>query len=139
MVAICVRTLGAAPVTCNARPLLFKAYASLERGEFIAAGCQLREAIRLWLHAECQYFYCLPPSSKRPELPPIVLAKALKKSGEMGPDHFEWVKEAIEIANKSAHLVFVRPSLVTCCIEMMHAFIDGSDYLIEPVAAGRLS
>ncbi len=135
--SLAVCTLGSRPVTCNARPLLFAAHAALERGSYIEAGCRLREAIRVWLHAECVYYDCLPTTKKRPEAPPIVLAKALKKAGELDGDLFEWIKEAIEIANKAAHCVFVRPSLVECCISMVLSMLDHSTYLLQPMAGGR--
>ncbi len=138
MVAICVRSLDQRPVTCNARPLLFQAHAALERGSYIEAGCRLREALRVWLHAECEYYGCLPVAKKRPELPPIVLAKALKKAGELTGDYFEWIKEAVDIANQAAHLVFVRPSLIECCISMTLSFLDSSPYLVQPPAGGRV-
>ena len=133
-----VKTFGAKPVVCNARPLFYAAATSLERGDVIAAGCKLREAIRLWLHAECVYADCLPATKKRPELPPIVLAKALKKAGELTPDCFEWIKEAIDIANQCAHCVFVRASMVECCISLCVSLMDSSPYLVQSAAAGRL-
>ena len=138
MVAICVRTLGQKPVECNARALLFKAGDSLERAAWIECGCQLREAIRLWLYAECQYFDCLPKAKPNYQTPPRVLAKALRRSGEMSRDHYEWVVEAIDYGNQAAHLAYVRPSLLECCITLMHSFLDGSPYLVQPKAEGRV-
>lgn len=138
MVTLAVRTLGQPPVVCNARPLLFAAHASLERGDTIAAGCKLREAIRVWLLAECEYYDCTPKARGSKPIPPRVLAKALKQAGELGADWHEWIVEAIDIGNKAAHLEAVAPSLITCCIELTHSFLDSSSYLIQPVAAGRL-
>ena len=136
MVAICVRTLGQKPVECNARPLLFKAHAALERGAFVEAGCYLREAVRVWLEAECRYYDCLPKTKK--PAPPRVLAKALVKAGELDKDLHEWVVEIIEMGNKAAHLVFVRPSLLESGIGILHSFLDASKYLIQPKAGGRV-
>ena len=137
MVAICVRSLGQKPVECNARSLLFKAHAALERAAFVECGCLLREAVRIWLEAECRYHDCLPKTKK--PAPPRVLAKALVKAGELDKDMHEWVVEVIEMGNQAAHLVFVRPSLLECGITMTLSMLDGSPYLIQPKAAGRLS
>ena len=137
MVAICVRTLGQTPVECNARPLLFKAHAALERGAFVECGCYLREAVRVWLDAECRYYDCLPKSKKKPSTP-RELARALVKAGELGSDVHEWIVEIIEMGNQAAHLVFVRPSLLECGISMVFSFLDSNTYLIQPKAGGRV-
>jgi hypothetical protein len=67
-----------------------------------------------------------------------LLAKALKKAGELGRDHFEWIVEAIDVSNQAAHIVFVRPSLIACCIEMTLSFLDSSPYLVAPKGGGRI-
>jgi hypothetical protein len=139
MVSLAVHTFGQAPVTCNARPLLFAAHASLERGDIIAAGCKLREGIRVWLHAECTYYDCLPKVRGNKPIPPRVLAKALRKSGELGPDIHEWIVEAVDVGNKAAHLEGVRPSLIACCLDLIHSLLDHSTYLQSPFADGRLA
>ena len=136
MVAICVRTLDQKPVECHARPLLFKAHAALERAAFVECGCYLREAVRVWLEAECRYYDCLPKTNK--PAPPRVLAKALVKAGELGHDVHEWIVEVIEMGNQAAHLVFVRPSLLACGISMVHSFLDSNTYLVQPKAGGRV-
>lgn len=136
MVAICVRTLGQKPVECNARSLLCKAHAALERAAFVECGCYLREAVRVWLEAECRYFNCAPKTKK--PAPPRVLANALVKAGELGPDMHEWIVEVIEMGNQAAHLVFVHPSLLECGIATVHSFLDSSKYLIQPKAGGRV-
>lgn len=137
MVAICVRTLGQRPVECNARPLLFKAHAALERGAFVECGCYLREAVRVWLEAECRYYDCLPKAKKHPSSS-RELARALVKAGELGEDYHQWVVEIIEMGNKAAHLCFVRPSLLECGISMVHSFLDSNKYLVQPKAGGRV-
>ena len=133
--SLCVQTFGAEPVTCSARPLLFQAHADLERGRYVEAGCRLREAIRLILLADCQY-HDIPVGKKQKS--PTELAKLLKKAGQLKADHFQWFIEAIGIGNKAAHLCYVRPSLIACCLDLMHAALDGTPHLVEPQAAGRL-
>ncbi len=136
MVALAAKTLGARPVACNARPLLFAAHASLERGDMIAAGCRLREAVRLFLVAELTYWECMP--KKKNDHTPRRLVMALTKAGQCGPDVAEWIHELLEIGNTLAHCGFVKRSVVSCALSMAHSLLDGSPYLVQPVAAGRL-
>lgn len=141
--SLVTRYCGQRPVTCNARSLLFAAQASLERGSVVEAGCELREAIRVWLLAECEYYGCLPKEGRRrgksAPVPPRVLAGALRRSGELSRDHFEWVVEMIDVGNKAAHLEAVLPGMIASCVDVVHGFLDSSKYLIQPAAAGRLS
>ena len=138
MVAICVGTLGHQPVECNARPMFFRAGQSLERRDLIAAGCELREAVRRWLHAECEYHECMPKPRKGPSttLAPRALAKALKKKGLTG-SAFDLVMEIIEIGNKAAHLAFVTPREISTAIAVSRLLLDGSPYLVESTAGGQ--
>ncbi|MBA4106063.1 MAG: hypothetical protein C0485_09915 [Pirellula sp.] len=135
MVALAVRYFWQKPVQCNARPLVFSAQASLDRGDAIAAGCKLKEAIRRWLVAECEYFGCAPRLRRPPS--PKALARALKKAGHCTPIAFEWVCELIETCNKAARLVMVKPSTIASALETMHAFLDDSPYLVEATKGGR--
>lgn len=140
MVAICVRTLGQRPVECNARAMLFRAHRSLERRDFIAAGCELREAVRRWLHAECEYHQCMPKPRKGPStnLAPRAMANALKKAGPLQTGCHGWVVEIINVGNRAAHLAFVSPREIVAAIELTHALLDGSPYLVQPKTGGRV-
>lgn len=133
VVAPTVRYFWQKPVRCNARWTLYSAHASLERGDTIAAGCKLREAIRSYLHAECEYFACLPKCRHRrtEELAPRTLATVLKKAGHLQSTGYGWMIEMIEIGNRAAHLAFVRPTEIESAIELLHSFIDSSTYLIH--------
>lgn len=137
MVTLAVRTLGQPPVFCNARPLLFAAHASLERGSIIEAGCKLREAVRLYLHAECEYWGCLP--SKKQRRSPSSMLAALKRCEELKDYGFDWLDEIIQHGNALAHLRFVEPATIETCISFAHMYLDAATYLIQPIAAGRLS
>lgn len=137
MVAICVRTLGQKPVECNARALLFKAHVALERGSFIECGCQLREAIRVWLFAECAHYDCLPKQKRNHQTPPRLLARALRQQGTLAHDYFNSIIELIEIGNKAAHLCFVKPEALSAGMQLVHSFLDGSPYLVQPKTGGR--
>jgi hypothetical protein len=132
VVAPAVRYFWQKPVQCNARWTLYSAHASLERGDAIAAGCKLREAIRSYLHAECEYYACLPKCRRNAEqLGPRTLATALKKAGHLRSTTYGWMLDMIEIGNRSAHLAFVRPSEIESAIELLHSFVDSSTYLIH--------
>lgn len=135
MVAICVRTLGQRPVECNARSLLFRAHAALERSAWIECGCLLREAVRVYLLAECQYHDCAPKSNK--QIPPRILAQALRKAGPLEKGCYGWIVEIIDMGNKAAHLCFVKPNSLATGIELMHSFLDHSPYLVEVGKGGR--
>jgi hypothetical protein len=134
--SLAVRTLGALPVECNARALLFDAHAYLERGLIVEAGCRLREAVRRFLHAQCEYHGCLPKQTRKPA--PRALAKALKKAGHLSADECEWILEIIELGNKASRLSHVRPRYLACGIEIMHSFLDASPYLVQPLTGGRV-
>jgi hypothetical protein len=137
MVALAVRYCGQKPVTCNSRAMLFRAHADLEAGKLIEAGCRLREAVRLFLVAELTYWDCMP--KKKHDHTPRRLLVALNKAGQCGDGVMEWINELLDIGNKLAHCGHVRRGLVECAISMAHSLLDGSPYLVQPVAAGRLS
>ena len=134
---LCVKTFGAKPVVCNARPLLFAAHASLERGSYIEAGCSLREAVRVYLKADCEY-YEVVLSKRKVRQTPRAMLEALNDAGFADAFCYEAIDGAIELGNKAAHLHFVKPRDLSESIETMHFILDNSKYLVQPVAAGRL-
>lgn len=134
MVASTVRFFWQKPVECNARWTLYSAQTSLERGDMIAAGCKLREALRSYLHAECEYAACLPKGRRRHlsrQYSPRTLANALRKAGHLEDGCYAWAVEMIEIGNKAAHLTFVRPQEIATAINLLHSFLDSSPYLVQ--------
>ena len=135
--SLAVCTLGSRPVTCNARPLLFQAHAALERGSYIEAGCRLREAVRLYLLADCEY-YGVEISKRKVRQTPRALLDAIRKAGHADNFCFEAIGEAIEIGNKAAHLHFVRPDEIEDVISTLHFILDHSPYLLQPMAGGRV-
>jgi hypothetical protein len=134
--SLCVRLPSQRPVKCSARMTLFASHYSLERGDLIAAGCKLREAMRQFLHAECEFWGCLP--TRNFELMPMGLAKALRKAGQMDPGDFQWVSEIIGIGNRAAHVEFVQRQEIETALKFAHLFLDGSPYLVQPACGGRL-
>jgi hypothetical protein len=45
--------------------------------------------------------------------------------------------EMIEIGNKAAHLIFVRPQEIATAINLMHSFLDSSPYLVQSRKGNR--
>jgi hypothetical protein len=59
---------------------------------------------------------------------------------QLGDDGvMEWIDELLDIGNKLAHCAHVKRSTVECALSMAHSLLDGSPYLVQPIAAGRLS
>lgn len=138
MVMLATRDLGRRPVTCNARQTLHQAHTALEGHRLIEAGCHLREAVRQFLDAECQY-WDVKFSKKKCRRSPGELAHALHKAGKLEKIGFSWLEEIVGYANKLAHCGHVSPSLVEASLKIMHVFLDGSPHLQSPKAEGRLS
>lgn len=138
MVALAVRDFGQTPVVCLARPMLMKAEEAVCDGQYILAGCQLREAVRLFLVAECAYHGCCP-AERREDAPPMALVKALREAGHLDPGVQRWLTDVLGNAKKLAHCKHVDRELIQASIGMVHAFLDHSPYLVQPNAAGRLS
>jgi len=136
MVALSVRFIEQKPVTCNARLLLFQAHSSLESGDVIAAGCKLREAVRLYLLAECTYWDCLPAKPKQHPSAALLLNAMRKAKPEYG---WDWLQEILDYGNQLAHCQFVRRGVIEASLSIMHLYLDSATYLVQPIAAGRLS
>jgi hypothetical protein len=137
MVALAVRTFGQRPVTCHARPMLFRSYADLEAGRIIEAGCRLREAVRLYLVAECEYFNCLPSKKQQKSIPRLL--NAILKCDDVPNFETEWLEEMISYGNALAHCKFVAPKYIETSLSIMHMILDDARHLQQPAAAGRLS
>ena len=122
-------------MTCNARRILFDAQWSLERGSTIEAGVKLREALRSFLHAECEYLNCLPTQKRPPSA--RALARKLKKFGRFSHASYSTVCELIEVGNQAAHLVAVKPATMADAIDHAHCFLDDAPHLVELKKGGR--
>jgi hypothetical protein len=141
MVALAVRFLGQAPVTCAARPLLHRAHAALERASFIEAGCLLREAARLYLAAEVEY-HGVEVSKRKIRQTPRALLDALNRASVCGDFQYDRLGEIIDDGNRAAHCQFVSPATLGDAIAAMHWFLDDArhlNHLKQPAAAGRLA
>ena len=137
MVCLLVREIGQRPVSCLARQTLFKAHDALEANRLIEAGCHLREAVRQYLAAECEY-WGVTFAKKRSRRTPGEMAHALRKAGHLEKCGFDWLEEIVGYANALAHCGFVAPSVVETSIRFVHVFLDGSPHLVQPKAGGRV-
>jgi hypothetical protein len=135
--SLAVREFGCKPVECSARQTLHKAHAALEGNRLIEAGCYLREAVREFLDAECHY-WGVTFAKKRCRRSPGELAHALRNAGKLERFGFEWLQEIVGHANRLAHCGHVDRSRLSSDLEIMHLFLDGSPYLVQPAAAGRI-
>jgi hypothetical protein len=123
MVAATTPRLAFVPQVNLSRLYLFRAADALAAGRVFEAGCLLREAVRRQLFAECAWKGCLPAKQSQ-QRSPMALLHALKDAGHCGEMGFDWTEEVIELANKCAHCVPVRESLVRTSIAWWHTCID---------------
>lgn len=137
MVCPSVPALGRVVTPNFARAFLFRAAEALKRGDLIAAGALLREAIRRQCYAECEWFDCLPQSSSD-RMPPVTLLRALRRAGKCGRDgeFYGVIKEAIDLANAAVHCVPVKASYLRTSIVMFHHVIDSTPCLQPANIAG---
>jgi hypothetical protein len=124
MVTLAVDTIEQWARPCFARPKLFEAQAALYRGELIAAGCLLREAVRRFLISQCEYHCCSP--TKKSLKSPRQLANTLHRAGHCRGASFDWLCEIIDVGNKLAHCQPVSRSMIECCISLLHNMLDCS-------------
>ena len=137
MVAPAVPEFGRVLTLNFARAYLFRAAEALDRGDLIAAGCLLREAIRRQCWAECEWNGCLPQNVSL-RTPPVTLLRALARASKCEAN-FSWVKEMIETANAAAHCIPVKRSELRFAIETFHGVIDDCSSLQPANIAGKLT
>jgi hypothetical protein len=134
MVTALVSGLGKSRPVCFSRFYLNRSLDAIKRGDTIAAGCLLREAIDRWLKALCDYHKVYLGKNQLPS--PKVLLRALSKAKQIDGGAYRWCSDAIDIGNKLAHCRPVRPHMVTTCIELMHYLMDLTPELIFPIREG---
>jgi hypothetical protein len=101
MVALATPRLEYQPRLCLARPMLFGALETYDLGDYIAAGCKLREAVKRFLIAACDWYDVKLHKSKFPR--PADYARALHKAKQLDDWGLEYVFEMINIGHKLAH------------------------------------
>lgn len=138
MVMPLVRSIDQHRPTCFARSWLFKAHDSLQSGQLVQAGCELREAVRVLLESLCEAHACLPKGKGRRSARELL--KAVQKAGHCTDFGAEVIKEAIDFGNKLAHCKRVPPNHLQSSIEFLHILLDGCDELELPIHAegGRI-
>lgn len=130
MVMPLVRSIDQHRPTCFARSWLFKAHDSLQSGQLIQAGCELREAVRVLLESLCEAHGCLPKGKRRRRS--RAMLKAVQAAGKCTEFGAEVIKEAIDFGNRLAHCKPVPPNDLQSSIEFLHIMLDGCDELHLP-------
>jgi hypothetical protein len=138
MVSLAVRFLGAKPVTCEARPLLYRSHAALDRGSYIEAGCRLREAARLYLVAQCEH-HGVTLSKRKVRQTPRAMLDALHRQGVYGAYSHSLIANAIDVGNRAAHCQFVQPAEIEEALDILHWALDDATHFVQPIAVGRWS
>ncbi len=123
MVAATTPRLEFVPQVNLSRLYLFRAADALEAGRVFEAGVYLREAVRRQLYAECAWKGCLPAKECK-RRSPMALLHALKDAGHCSYIGFEWTSEIIDLCNKCAHCIPVKPSMIRDSILIWHDSID---------------
>jgi hypothetical protein len=134
MVMALVSDLGKVRPVCMSRFYLNRALDALEQDRLTEAGVLLREGIARYLHALSEYHGCLP--KKRRDRTPSLMARMLWKEKQLTDCGYQWTREAIEYCNRLAHCRPVKPSLLGCCISLMHGLMDESNEIIFPTREG---
>lgn len=134
MVTAIVSELGKVRPTCFARTMLFAATRSLEFGDIVKAGCQLREAVNRYLLAMCEAHDCMP--RKKLHRTPARLARKLYRKGACEFGDYTWLREMIDCGNRCARCKPVRGSLVETGIMLMHLILDHCPEILLPERQG---
>ncbi len=133
MVALASPDLFKFRPVCLSRLYLYRAHSALERGDTIAAGCLLREAVTRYLTALCQYGDCLPRKRDRT---PANMLRVLREAHQLGDDDCEAIRMVIDVGNKLAHCKAVRPSRVEYYIHYLNELCDATPELVYPTREG---
>lgn len=136
MVVCVVQELGKVRPVCFARSMLFAASDSLEAGDIVKAGCQLREAASRYLVAMCEYHSCTP--KKKQHRTPVIMNRALLKAGGIDRGIYRWIREIIEYGTLCAHCRPVRSEFIENSIEIMCFILDNSPEINLPERQGVL-
>jgi hypothetical protein len=134
MVMALVSELGMARPVCLTRIYLHRAANLLQAGDLIAAGCLMREAIKRYLTALCEYHNC--DMGRKRERTPTKLLGLLWSAKKICPTAHLWMKDAIEVGNKSAHCQSIRKATLRTCIELMHSIVDHTPEIVFPTREG---
>lgn len=130
MVAPTNAKLGMVRPLCLARPMLFKAQASLEAGYIAEAGVKLQEAVRRFTTAVCQAHGITPAKSLRR------VVRQLVEAQHLGDGDGDWLLEAIGYADQCIRCEHVKLSLLQVSITCLHCLLDCSPELDQPNREG---
>ena len=125
MVALAVPVFGATIPLCLHRQQLKLAHDAYDRGELIACGCHLREAIDRYLSALVKLYNVKPPEKKRVRFnlaTPSGKLKALSAAKVFEDDCC--IAETIDCCNRLAHCEKVRDGDLEWALEFAYSLFD---------------
>jgi hypothetical protein len=133
MVMALVTDLGKVRPVCMSRFYLNRALDALEQDNVTQAGLLLREGIARYLEALCTYHGCLPKYRN-----PRVMARLLWQQKQLADYGYQWTCESLGYCNclTGPGRRPVKPSLIECCISIMHRLMDESSEIIFPTRKG---
>ena len=125
MVALAVPRLGYTPTLCLARPMLFAALDCYDRKDYIGAGVRLREAVKRFVVAACQWYDVKVDAQF---LTPKAYARALRKANHIDKWGLEILLECINAGNKLAHCEKVDRHAISGGISLLFSLMDSEPY-----------
>lgn len=117
MVALAVESIRGRIPTCTARPFLDAANDAYEAGQEIKAACLLRESIRRYLLAHCEYAGVPLPASPHP-------LRLIDAYIEAGNECCPWVREIVVACNQVMNCRKSLASMEACLSIAYSLFAD---------------
>lgn len=126
MVCSATPRLGFQPTQCLARPMLYAALARYDAGDYVGAGVRLRESVKRFLVAACEWYDVPLPKDRHPS--PAELARRLHKAKQLDKWGLETILECIEVGNHAAHCQTIDRQSLRGGIALLFALMDGEPY-----------
>ena len=126
MVAPNVPRLGMSPKLCLARPMLSAALDCYDKGDYIGAGVRLREAVKRFIVAGCEWYGIDSPKSKHPK--PADYIRALRKAKQLDDWGAKCLTEMIDSGNVAAHCGPVDRDALRGGIALLFRFLDAEPF-----------
>ena len=109
-------------------PMLFGALESYDRGDYIVAGCKLREAVKRFLIAACDWYDVKLHKSKFPV--PLTMLAPFTRPKQLDDWGLEYVFEMINIGHKLAHCQAVDVRELRSGIAILFSLMDSEPYAV---------
>jgi hypothetical protein len=115
--------------------MLHRAADDLNCGSLISAACRLREAVRLVLVADCEYYDCLPNETQ--QRAPRLLLRSLRRARLYCRDEVTTVTDVLELCNKAAHCQAIDGGDLEAAICHVTCWLDATPYILDDAEGGR--